>query len=148
MFRLIEAKRYRCLKDVSQRLNPFEILVGANASGKSTFLDVIAFLGDFMSDSLEASVERRTTNFHDLVWGRQLSAFEFSSEAQVPLGASGPFGVVDRIEYKVVFRLDPEDEGLEVAEERVWIASSPVVTRLGTSLRLTCESLGEPCLCQ
>ncbi len=150
MFRLIEAKNYRCLKDVSQRLNPFEILVGANGSGKSTFLDVIAFLGDFMSDGLEASVERRTTNFHDLVWGRQMSSFHFLIQAQIPPGrcyeramSAGP----DRIEYLVAFRLDPEEENLQVFQEQVHLVGEQrrdlIVFRASKSLRFASESLGE-----
>lgn len=43
MFRLIEAHGYRSLKSISQPLGSFEILVGANGSGKSTFLDVMRF---------------------------------------------------------------------------------------------------------
>jgi len=38
----IEALNYRSLRYVSQALRPFEILVGPNASGKSTFMDTIA----------------------------------------------------------------------------------------------------------
>ena len=82
VFRLIEAKRYRCLKDISQRLNPFEILVGPNGSGKTTFLDTVAFLSDFVSKGLEAAVEARTANFHDLTWGRAGdSSLQFLIEA-------------------------------------------------------------------
>ena len=47
----IEALGFRSLRYVSQRLEPFHVLVGPNASGKSAFLDVLAFLGDTISDS-------------------------------------------------------------------------------------------------
>jgi predicted ATPase len=65
MFLRIEAKNYRCLREVNQTLNPFEILVGSNASGKSTFLDVVAFLSDLVANGLEAAIETRTSNPHD-----------------------------------------------------------------------------------
>ncbi|HXP88951.1 MAG TPA: AAA family ATPase [Bryobacteraceae bacterium] len=84
MFLRIEAKNYRGLKEVSQPLNSFEILVGANASGKSTFLDVVEFLSDLMTDGLEAAVEMRTRNFHDLVWGREGNTFRFHVRAKLP----------------------------------------------------------------
>ncbi len=45
MITLVEALNYRCLRHISQPLGPFHVLVGPNASGKTTFLDVIAFLG-------------------------------------------------------------------------------------------------------
>jgi predicted ATPase len=44
MITLVEALNYRCLRYIRQPLGPFHVLVGPNASGKTTFLDVIAFL--------------------------------------------------------------------------------------------------------
>jgi predicted ATPase len=49
----IEALGYRSLRYVSQPLLPFRVLVGPNASGKSTSLDVIAFLGDLLRVGLD-----------------------------------------------------------------------------------------------
>ena len=43
MITLVEALNYRCLRYVHRPLKPFHVLVGPNASGKSTFLDVIGF---------------------------------------------------------------------------------------------------------
>ena len=84
MICLVEALNYRCLKYVSQPLGPFHVLVGPNASGKTTFLDVIAFLGTLVSDGLEAPVAERTANFQDLLWGRSGDRFELAVEATVP----------------------------------------------------------------
>ena len=53
MITLIEALNYRCLKYVQRPLNPFHVLVGPNASGKTTFLDVIGFLRDLVSKGLD-----------------------------------------------------------------------------------------------
>ena len=52
----VEALRYRCLKYIKKELGNFHILVGPNASGKSTFLDVISFLGDIVREGLETAV--------------------------------------------------------------------------------------------
>lgn len=72
MIRRIQALNYRCLRYVDVDLEgSFHILVGPNASGKSTLLDVIGFLGDLVSYGLDLAVERRTNNFQDLVWERQ-----------------------------------------------------------------------------
>lgn len=46
----IEALSYRCLRYVRQPLAPFQVLIGPNASGKSTFLDVAAFLADLVRE--------------------------------------------------------------------------------------------------
>ena len=43
MITLVEALNYRCLKYARQTLKPFQVLVGPNATGKTTFLDVISF---------------------------------------------------------------------------------------------------------
>ena len=42
----VEALNYRCLRDVSVPLSAFHVLVGPNASGKTTFLDVVEFVRD------------------------------------------------------------------------------------------------------
>jgi predicted ATPase len=70
MITSIEALRYRCLRYVSQPLNRFHVLVGPNASGKTTFLDTIALLGYVVSDGPESAVRQRSENFQDLVWKR------------------------------------------------------------------------------
>ena len=70
MIRRIQALNYRCLRFVDVSLDRFHVLVGPNASGKSTLFDVVAFLSDLVSDGLDAAVEKRTRNFQDLVWGR------------------------------------------------------------------------------
>ena len=44
MITLVEALNYRCLRYISRPLQPFHVLVGPNASGKTTFLDVVGLL--------------------------------------------------------------------------------------------------------
>ena len=84
MIRLIEALDFRCLRYVRQPLGPFHVLVGPNASGKTTFLDVLVFLGQLVNDGLEAAVSERTQNFHDLTWNRRADRFELAVEATLP----------------------------------------------------------------
>jgi AAA15 family ATPase/GTPase len=76
MITRIEALNYRCLRYIRQDLGPFQVLVGPNASGKTTFLDVVAFLGRLVSDGPEAAVVERTQNFQDLVWGRHCRSLD------------------------------------------------------------------------
>jgi len=40
MITKIEAKNFRSLKYIEQPLDNFHVLIGANASGKTTFLDI------------------------------------------------------------------------------------------------------------
>jgi len=84
MIRRIEALNYRCLRYISQELRDFQVLVGPNASGKTTFLDVIAFLGDLITVDIEEAISKRTSNFQDLLWNRQGDHFELAIELEIP----------------------------------------------------------------
>ena len=90
MIRRIQALNYRCLRFVDVALDSFHVLVGPNASGKSTLFDAIAFLGDLVSDGLEAAVDKRTRNFRDLVWKRgrrsrkDAAGFQLAVEFDIP----------------------------------------------------------------
>ena len=59
MIRRIEALNYRCLHYVSQPLEHFHVLVGPNASGKSTFLDVVGLVRDILTMGLEDAILAR-----------------------------------------------------------------------------------------
>lgn len=86
MIRRVQALNYRCLRYADVRLDRFHVLVGPNASGKSTVFDVVAFLGDLVRDDLEAAIGKRTRNFQDLVWGRPKRDmhFELAVEFEIP----------------------------------------------------------------
>ncbi|MCL5270838.1 MAG: ATP-binding protein [bacterium] len=84
MITKIEALHYRCLKYISQELRPFQVLIGPNASGKTTFLDVVGFIGSFVSSGVDSAVNERTNNLRDLVWGRERSSFELAIEVSIP----------------------------------------------------------------
>ncbi len=125
MIRRIQALNYRCLRYVDVRLDgSFHILVGPNASGKSTLLDVVGFLGDLVSDGLDAAVERRTNNFHDLVWDRprEQPEFELALEFDIPETLRLKLPEVphesecfQRFRYEIAIRLG--DDGLCIASE-------------------------------
>ena len=88
----VEALGYRSLRYVAQDLGPFHVLVGPNASGKSTFLDVLAFLGDIVRVGAQAAVEgeprlgipHRAPDGKHLTWLRQGHRIEFVVEFSVP----------------------------------------------------------------
>src|SRR5712692_10263819 len=108
MIRLIEARNFRCLRYVCQPLGPFHVLVGPNASGKTTFLDVVSFLGRLVSDGLDAAVSERTETFQDLVWQREGKQFELAIEAAIPKDRKEKLTRgFDAIRYEVRIGLDP-----------------------------------------
>jgi predicted ATPase len=84
MITLVEALNYRCLRYISRPLKPFHVLVGPNASGKTTFLDVVAFLQDLVTDGLDAALTNRTNNPVELLFRRQGDKLELAVEARIP----------------------------------------------------------------
>ena len=128
MIRRIQALGYRCLRYVDVRLDRFHVLVGPNASGKSTLFDVVAFLGDLVEDGLEAAVEQRTRNFQDLVWGRpdHKCGFELAVEFDLPqdvmdqLPAARDFRV-----FRYELAISEDDEGVIIDSERGILMPEP-----------------------
>ncbi|MBM4284649.1 MAG: ATP-binding protein [Deltaproteobacteria bacterium] len=128
MISLIEALNFRCLRYIRQPLGPFHILVGPNASGKTTFLDVVAFLGQAVSDGIDTAVSDRTEDFMDLVWGRSGERFELAIEAIIPENLREKLRktIFDTIRYEVAFGVDLNThEGL-ILSEKALLKSSKV----------------------
>jgi predicted ATPase len=131
MITLIEALGYRCLRYISQPLGPFHVLVGPNASGKTTFLDVIAFLGRLVSDGPDAAIEERTQNFYDLVWRRKGVRFELAIEARIPdeLRRLLRAGEINTVRYEVMLGIDEE------TQEQGLIAEHLLLTNESSKIR-------------
>jgi predicted ATPase len=135
---LVEALRYRSLLYVKQPLGPFHVLVGPNASGKSTFLDVIAFLGRLVSEGLETAVRERSENFLDLVFkGHPTQSFQLAIEADIPdelhkvlVEVSTPSfppwiqsyaTELRTVRYEVEVGTDSDTDELKLLHEGVWL---------------------------
>ncbi len=130
MISLIEALNFRSLRYINQPLSNFHVLVGPNASGKTTFLDVVAILGKFVTDGLDAAIEERTQNLQDLFWARKGDKFELAIEAIIPKELLTEFsnGTYDRIRYEVSIGYNPETKENTVFEEKVVLKNSYVNT--------------------
>ena len=120
MITLVEALNYRCLRYVSRPLGPFHILVGPNASGKTTFLDVVGFLRDLVSEGLDDAVSSRTRNPQDLLFLRQGDRFELALEARIPdeLGERTARPDLDTARYEVAVGFDGTRRQFELKTER------------------------------
>lgn len=103
MIHLAEALNFRCLRYVTRPLKPFHVLVGPNASGKTTFLDVIGFLSDVVSNGLDHALEERAANPRDLLYHHQGSRMELAVEAAVPdhLRQRSITSELDTVRYQV-----------------------------------------------
>jgi predicted ATPase len=118
---LIEALNFRCLRFIRQPLGSLHVLVGPNASGKTTFLEVASFLGRFVSDGLEAAVYDRTHNFQDLVWRREGQSFELAIEAALPASLRQLIANQswDTIRYEAGIGIRPGTEEISILAEKV-----------------------------
>jgi predicted ATPase len=127
MISRIEALNFRCLRYIEQSMGSFHVLVGPNASGKTTFLDVVAFLSDLVSTGLEAAVGDRTQNFRDLLWAQTGSKFELAIEARIPEEHRKRLAVptYDTVRYEVSIGMDPHTAEVGIIAERGWLKVSP-----------------------
>lgn len=119
MITFIEALNYRCLRYVSRPLDSFHVLVGPNASGKSTFLDVVAFLQEIVSDGLEDALSNRTSNPQELLFRRQGEAFELAIEARIPddTRCKTARKELDTARYEVAIGFDETQRRFEIKSE-------------------------------
>lgn len=114
MIARIEALNYRCFQHVAQELRPFNVLVGPNASGKSTFLDVLRLLQDFLNTGLEHAVligadphrpRGRARRIEELFFQGRGDRFELAVELDLPrrfLESEAP-DACHRARYEVAF---------------------------------------------
>jgi predicted ATPase len=118
-------------------LGPFHVLVGPNASGKTTFLDVVAFLGRLVSDGLEAAVNERTGNFKDLIWGREGNGFELAIEVAIPEEPRSKLKgeEFDTVRYEVSFEIDPDSEEFLIRAEKVILKRSSQPSEIKNKLK-------------
>ena len=136
MITLVEALNYRCLRYISRPLKPFHVLVGPNASGKTTFLDVVAFLHDLVSEGLESAIENRTRNPQELLFRRLGDRFELAIETRIPdelrqRTARPELGIA---RYEVAIGFDETERQVEFKAEKLLLKeaemSDPILRQL------------------
>ncbi len=136
MIRRIQALNYRCLRFVDVSLDRFHVLVGPNASGKSTLFDAVAFLGDLVSDGLDAAVEKRARDFRDLVWGRYIPDVPTHGSGDRPLSCGGPEnprGFELAVEFEIPERLKqqlPADKKFQAFRYEIAVGESERQARI------------------
>lgn len=120
MITLVEALRFRSLRYLQRTLGPMQILVGPNASGKTTFLDVFAFLGTVVSDGVKSAFEERTRNPLDLCWDRVPATIELALEASIPehLRKHLRDQHFDTIRYEIGIEVDAASLEVSIASEK------------------------------
>jgi predicted ATPase len=119
MISKIEALNYRALRYIQQPLSPFQVLIGPNASGKTTFLDVIAFVGETVQQSTITEVVReRVSDFRDLTWMRGGEVFELALEVILPdhIAKSYPY-----LRYEMRVGIEAGSGEIALLTENLWL---------------------------
>lgn len=115
----IEVRDYKCLRKINLELDNFQILIGPNASGKSTLLDVLAFAKDLVSINVEQAVVARASSLMDLTWRRKSQSIEFALEYEIPKEISEKTNS-KKCRYEVKIGVD-SDEGIILERENFWL---------------------------
>ncbi len=137
MIRRIEALNYRCLRYISQPLDHFHVLVGPNASGKSTFLDVVGLVRDILTEGLDDAILARehaiesvgrAKRVDELIFNQIADRFELAIELEIPdeLHKSRAPDRYQIARYEIAIGKDPENGGLIIANETLWLCPEPL----------------------
>ena len=137
MIRRIEVLNYRCLRYVSQPLEHFQVLVGPNASGKSTFLDVLGLIRDLLTRGLDDAILvredliesiGRARRVDELIFNQIADRFELAIELEIPddlrKPKAGTYYQVAR--YEIAIGKDSENGELTIVNETLWLCPKPV----------------------
>jgi predicted ATPase len=132
MFSRIQTRHYRSLKGVDQSLGPMQALVGPNASGKTTFLDVIGLLSELirLRGDVREAVLSRSASFEKLIWQGPGAAdsFQLAVEAPIPQAVRGRMAddkkQHDLVRYELEIGMDRATNELGLNHETLWLRTA------------------------
>ncbi len=121
MITLIEAGNFRCLKYISQPLKKFQVLVGPNASGKTTFLDVVGFMADVVKNGIDFAITSRVSHFDELTFANSGGNIELAIETALPEEILNKLPEPDfkTLRYEMKIGIVPDTGEYSIIEERV-----------------------------
>jgi predicted ATPase len=92
MITRLQVRNYRSLRSVDCTLGPFQVLAGANATGKSNFLDALSLIGDIADGGLVKAISQRSSDPLDLIWFREPGLIELTVDFRPPTNVLAPYG--------------------------------------------------------
>lgn len=147
MITRVEALNYRTLEYESQELDHFQVLIGPNGSGKTTFLDIVALISDFTQVGLDALLfgyelrSGRARRLDELVFKQQSNRFELAIEMHIPEAVQQGQNSTsdtphsdnkyDLARYEVAFGKTDKGE-LQTEAEALWLINTDQVKRTTT----------------
>ncbi len=129
MITRIEAKNFRCLKYIEQPLDSFLVLIGANASGKTTFLDVVSFIADIVRLGIDEAIYLRTSNYNELTFSSRGGNIELAIEVKLPESISQKVAQTefDLIRYEISIGLTNKTKEHAIIDERAVLLNSKLI---------------------
>lgn len=100
LLRTVEIERFGAIRKVRAELDAFMVFIGRNATGKSTFMDSLAFVSDSLAENVERAVLNRAQLLEELLWYGKDSSFCFAFEFHIPTELECDFPIV-RYELEV-----------------------------------------------
>lgn len=107
--RQIQIQNYKSIERAVVDLEPFTVFVGANGSGKSNFVDALAFVQECLSDSIRQAWNRREKASLLPVWLKGAVSFGFNFAIDLAEGVTADYA------FKVSV---DEDERFRIAREK------------------------------
>ncbi len=117
MIKTIEVLFYKGFKYGKVELEPYNILVGPNASGKSSFFDVLSFVRDMLNEGPVSAVQKRSSNFQELIWNQTKDYFEFVLEFELPEKNHQKY---ETARYEIALTQN-EMDGIVIENEQLWL---------------------------
>lgn len=108
----LHTRNFRMLADHRVRLGPFHVLVGQNATGKSTFFAGLRLIAEVIERGAREATARMAASFHDLCF-RPGEPIGFGVEVRVPVGE-----VQALVRYEMELGL-AGDDALQILFERL-----------------------------
>jgi energy-coupling factor transporter ATP-binding protein EcfA2 len=131
MISLVQALSFRAIRYTAQPLDRFQILVGPNASGKSTFLGIIDLIGKLADwrDDITEPMARLSPDFRDLTFMRTGGRFELAVEARIPghlrrLNDKGERNGPELVRYEISLGEMEPGGAVGVFAENLWLRTA------------------------
>ena len=142
---------FKSFQDVTIPFRSFNVVIGANASGKSNLVQAFQFLKDIADHGLENAVSLQGgAEFLRNMAAEADEPVRISVEFEYPKSQSHPIGhfnighafEFNRSKYTLELKFNPSDHGIETLQEE----SSQTVQVLDTSVKDERKLIGEGCV--
>jgi predicted ATPase len=116
MIKKIRVKNFKSFKDLELNLGKVNILIGANASGKSNFVQIFEFLKDIARDGLDKAISKDGKYLKNIDSDELLIEVTFNPFPAnlIPSGLIG-----EESKYTILIKFKEDGSGIEKVEDKI-----------------------------